>query len=137
MKTTKTTKTIRPAPPLAPLALAALVAASAGAAQAQTDPAEWAEVEDGSVLVELLGMTVGELENASVHDIDGERVGELDDVLMNRDGTEMAVSLDIGGFLGVGERDVVIPVEDLSAGADGLMTVMSREELETLPEFED
>ena len=133
-----TTKTTLPAPPLAAsLALAALVAASTGAAQAQTDPSEWAEIEDGSVLVELLGMTVGELENASVHDIDGERVGELDDVLMNRDGTEMAVSLDIGGFLGIGERDVVIPVEDLSAGADGLMTVMSREELETLPEFED
>ena len=49
----------------------------------------------------------------------------------------MAASLDIGGFLGIGEKDVVLPLDSLTKGEDGLRTAMTKEELEALPEYDD
>ena len=49
----------------------------------------------------------------------------------------MAASLDIGGFLGIGEKDVVVPLDSLTMGEEGLVTTMDREGLESLPEYED
>ena len=111
----------------------ALIAASAAAHAQET----WTEIEDEALMIDALGMTVGELDGASVYDASGERVGELDDILMGADGTSMAASLDVGGFLGMGEKDVAIPVTDLTAAEDGFTVNMTKEELEALPEFED
>ena len=117
-------------------ALVVAVALTATAAHAQ-DAQTWTEIEDDALMVEPLGMTVGELDGAAVYDSAGERVGELDDILMGEDGTSMAASLDIGGFLGMGEKDVAIPVTDLARSDDGFMVNLSQEELEAMPEFDD
>ena len=116
------------------IALAAALVAAAFVAHAQET---WTEIEDEALMVDALGMTVGDLDGASVYDAAGERVGELDDILMGADGSSMAASLDIGGFLGMGEKDVAIPVTDLTAAEDGFTVNMTKEELEALPEFED
>ena len=100
-----------------PLVLAALVAAPLTLHAQET----WTEIDDEEMMVEPLGMTVG----------------ELDDILMGSDGSSMAASLDIGGFLGMGEKDVAIPVTDLTAVEDGFTVNMTQEQLEALPEFED
>ena len=120
----------------APLALAALVAAPL-ALHAQQEEQSWTEIEDEALMVKPLGMTVGELDGASVYDSAGERIGELDDILMGADGSSMAASLDVGGFLGMGEKDVAIPVTDLAPAEDGFTVNMTQEELEAMPEFED
>ena len=117
-------------------ALATLVVASAlvGTAHAQES---WTEIEDSELMIEPLGMTVGELDGAAVYDSTGERIGELDDILMGADGSSMAASLDVGGFLGIGEKDVVVPVTDLTPSDDGFTVGMTKDELEAMPEFED
>ena len=114
--------------------LAALLVASAAAAHAQET---WTEIEDDELVVDPLGMTVGELDGAPVYDPAGERIGELDDILMGSDGSSMAASLDVGGFLGIGEKDVAIPVTELTKAEDGFMVNMTQEQLEQLPEFDD
>ena len=114
--------------------LALALAGTSGLALAQQD---WTEVEDGSTVVEPLAMTVDELDGADLYGPDGERIGELDDVMMDANGTDMAVSVDVGGFLGIGEKDVLIPVSDLSVGDDGITVPMTQEELEAMPEFDD
>ena len=116
-----------------PLALAALVAAPL-TLHAQES---WTEIDDDALMIEPLGMTVGELDGAAVYDPAGERIGEVDDILMGSDGSSMAASLDIGGFLGMGEKDVAIPVTDLTAVEDGFTVNMTKEQLEAMPEFED
>lgn len=115
------------------IALAALIAAS-GLAQAQQG---WTEIDDDTILVQQLGMTIDQVEEGSVYDSTGERIGEVDDVLIGADGSSMAVSLDVGGFIGIGEKDVVIPVDDLSPTENGFSVNMTREQLEALPEYED
>lgn len=115
------------------LMLAALMAAS-GAVQAQSS---WMQVEDGSMMVPTLNLSVDEIDGMDIYDSTGEKVGEVDDVLVGQDGTSMAASLDIGGFLGIGEKDVVLPLDSLTKGEDGLRTTMTKEELESLPDYED
>ena len=114
--------------------LAGIALLAAGSATAQQD---WTEVEDELAVVQSLAMTVGELDGVAVHDSAGERIGELDDVLQKQNGEVMAVSLDVGGFLGIGEKDVLISVDDLTASADGIVVDMTRAELESLPTFDN
>ena len=115
----------------------AILAALAALPLAALAQEGWTEIEDEALMIESLGMTVGELDGAPVYDAAGERIGELDDVLMGADGTSMAASLDVGGFLGIGERDVVLPLGDLTPSDDGFALDMTREALEALPEFVD
>ncbi len=111
--------------------LAALLFA-AGAAHAQTYQA----AGDDSLNVPPLNMTVGELDGLPLRNADGQRVGEVEDVLV-RDGTPAALAVEVGGFLGIGDETVVVPLGHLSAGSGFLTTDMTEDELEALPEWED
>jgi hypothetical protein len=43
-----------------------------------------------------------------VHDVAGNRIGEIADVLVNHDGKNTAVLIGVGGFVGLGEKYVAI-----------------------------
>ncbi len=95
------------------------------------------EVEADDTMVEPLGMNVGELDDMTVYDGAGEAIGEIGDVLQRPDGEITAVSVEVGGFLGMGEKDVVMSLNDLQTGDDGLTTGLSAEEIGVLPEYDD
>lgn len=85
-------------------------------------------------------LMVGSMVGASVHAAaDDDIVGSIDDVVISLDGEVEGIIIGIGGWLGIAERDVLVPMTDLSlqAGEDELRLVMqrSREELEGEPEF--
>jgi sporulation protein YlmC with PRC-barrel domain len=44
-----------------------------------------------------------------VYDAGGEAVGEVEDVLINRNGRVEALVIEAGGFLGIGERRIAVP----------------------------
>lgn len=70
-------------------------------------------------------------------------IGEVNDVLLGRDGTVDAVLVDIGGFLGIGERQVAVDmsalkfVQDDATDADDWFLVLQsdRATLEGAPEY--
>ncbi|WP_146038056.1 PRC-barrel domain-containing protein [Tabrizicola aquatica] len=70
-------------------------------------------------------------------------IGEVNDVIIGRDGTVDAVLVDIGGFLGMGERQVAVDmaalrfVQDDATDADDWFLVMQadRAALDTAPEW--
>ena len=70
-------------------------------------------------------------------------IGEVNDVLLGRDGTVGAVLVDIGGFLGIGERQVAVDmaalkfVQDDATDADDWFLVLQtdRATLEGAPEY--
>ena len=66
----------------------------------------------------------------------GDAIGEIDDVLVSSDGKQPFAVLSVGGFLGMGERLVVVPYEQLQFG-DKTATLPSgsKEGLMMLPEF--
>ena len=70
----------------------------------------------------------------------GERVGDINDVLFDKSGQISTVVIGVGGFLGIGEKNVAIPFGSLSitADPDGKRVVgvpLSKDRLQAAPEF--
>jgi sporulation protein YlmC with PRC-barrel domain len=55
------------------------------------------------------GVTVSEYYKQSVYDTKDNKIGDVNDVLLDRSGQVSAVILGVGGFLGMGEKDVAVP----------------------------
>src|SRR5262249_10092582 len=55
--------------------------------------------------------TVANFYKQNVYDPSDAKIGEISDVLLNKDGKVDAFMIAVGGFLGVGEKDVAVPFE--------------------------
>ncbi len=69
---------------------------------------------------------------------DWNEIGEIEDVILSRDGQMVGIVGEIGGFLDLGDKHVMIPVRDVSLVAVddetySYVTWMNEEELEALP----
>lgn len=53
------------------------------------------------------------LRGTRVYGANNENVGEINDVLISRSGQVAAVIIGVGGFLGIGEKDVAVPMSML------------------------
>lgn len=70
---------------------------------------------------ELIGMRVyateADINNESTIAADGEKewddIGEINEIVLTRDGDVQSVIVGVGGFLGAGERDVAIDMSTL------------------------
>lgn len=76
-------------------------------------------------------------------DKDWDDVGEISDLVISQDGQVKAVLVDIGGFLGMGEKSVAVAMEQLSVIRDGdsendyfIVFKTDRAALENAPAFE-
>jgi sporulation protein YlmC with PRC-barrel domain len=83
------------------------VAASLGALMLSTA----AIAQSGQVLssVPPQSVTVTDWYKQSVYDPSNSKIGEIKDVLLSSDGRVNAFIIGVGGFLGMGEKDVAVP----------------------------
>ncbi|MBL4916676.1 PRC-barrel domain-containing protein [Szabonella alba] len=75
-----------------------------------------------------------------------EDIGNIGDVVMTQDGALRGILVDVGGFLGIGARTVMVDIESLYFVADdttaeelsdfNVVATYSREQLEALPEYD-
>jgi PRC-barrel domain len=70
----------------------------------------------------------------------GENIGNINDVLFDKSGRIATAVIGVGGFLGLGEKNVAVPFASLSFTADPqgkrVVTVaLSKERLQAAPEF--
>ena len=63
----------------------------------------------------------------------GEDVGEVDTFVLMED--ELKAVVGVGGFLGLGEHDVAIGLDQMTYNGDALVINFTREELEAMPEY--
>ncbi|MGJ8535393.1 MAG: PRC-barrel domain-containing protein [Alphaproteobacteria bacterium] len=70
-------------------------------------------------------------------------IGEINELILSRDGTVVAVIIGVGGFLGMGEKDVAVGMDQISImreadDADDIFLVVksSSDALEAAPTFE-
>lgn len=82
-------------------------------------------------------MTVGDVVGLLVRSPEDERIGEIDYVIQPAGGLEAVIG--IGGFLGLGEYTVAIPLEDfeLVDGGASLSLATDKETLKSQPEFDE
>nr|CAD6438802.1 photosystem reaction center subunit H [Rhizobium sp. Q54] len=59
---------------------------------------------------------VTDFEGKAVYGAEGESIGEINDVLVSQDGSVNAVIIGVGGFLGIGEKNVAIDMGALELG---------------------
>ena len=77
----------------------------------------------------------------AVYTAANENIGEINDLIMNKELDNIVAIVGVGGFLGIGEKDVAIPIGDISAVKDEnnalrLTISASKEQLEALPVFD-
>lgn len=67
----------------------------------------------------------------------GEEIGDIKDLVLDSGQVVYAV-VGVGGFLGMGERKVTIPFEQIQLSEDEarIMTLMTEEDLKALPEYD-
>jgi len=98
--------------------------------------ADGAEVPELDQLSQFTGMTVDEIVGLDVLSADGEDVGEIDYVYA--DGDEYKAVIGIGGFLGLGEYTVALPLGNFSLMDDELILDEATEaELDAMPEIDE
>jgi hypothetical protein len=95
------------------------------------------ELDEDALLIERFGLTVGQIEDMPIVTAGDERVGEVDELLLNAEGRIVAVSAEVGGFLGIGDREVVLGLDQLEHEANVFRIDMTREQIEALPTWEE
>ncbi len=63
-----------------------------------------------------------DLMGSRVYGANNENIGEINDVLMDQNGRVHAIVIGVGGFLGIGEKDVAVPMSALQFMADNPAT---------------
>jgi len=77
------------------------------------------------------------IEGVAVRDAKGEAIGEVDGVVRDRTSGETYFVVDVGGFLGLGEKEVAVPSNRFTVGDSHLkLASMTKADLETHDEFD-
>jgi hypothetical protein len=125
------------------------------AAQAQDNPAKPAVVEQDATAAEPASTELAESTAAlspdrptlisvfmgstvySSEDPESDNIGEINDLVVNEDGSITHAIVGVGGFLGIGEKDVAVPFDELKVvekdGEIRLIYAATREQLEEAP----
>src|SRR4051812_26560884 len=77
----------------------------------------------------LIGTTVYDIRNA--------KIGDVNEVVIDPDGKVAAVVLGVGGFLGMGEKNVAVPMSELRRGDDNRVVVdRTKDQLQQAANFD-
>jgi hypothetical protein len=119
---------------------------------AATDPAAGEPASEGYgattsgrqdyAIVDVSEMGTDELIGAGVYSYNDENIGEIGEVILTDDGQTDALIIDVGGFLGIGEKPVAVAFEDLEFRADEsgtlyVYTQFTQEQLESAVEYNE
>jgi len=119
------------------LLLAAAIALPASALTFSTPAAAQRPVVLAVVDVKLvaLGFRISELTGKPVYNPQGQKIGRVDDFIVQRDKVLMTV-INVGGFLGLGGRLIAMPYSSLQMTPKGIVLPgASKEAVGKLPAF--
>ncbi|TPK58503.1 PRC-barrel domain containing protein [Mesorhizobium sp. B2-4-19] len=135
--------------PAATTAPAAAPADKTAEAPAATTPAATAPDKTQTAAIDkskLTAMPVGEikaedLKGTTVYGANDAKVGEIGDVVLTPDKKTDAVIVNVGGFLGIGEKEVAVGLDNLKFMTDKngkkyLYTTFTKEQLEAQPAYD-
>jgi sporulation protein YlmC with PRC-barrel domain len=86
-------------------------------------------------------MSADAIIGASVKNSANETIGEIKDIHVGKDGAIKGAVVGVGGFLGVGERDVLMPWSQLQIAREGdddlvVKTDATKDSLKAMPEYQ-
>ena len=95
---------------------------------------------EGYATVASTDLTTEDVTGAPVYGVNDDRIGEIGELVMSEDGQLSEAIVDVGGFLGLGEKPVAVPFDNLqimqSESDVRIYIDATQEQLEGLPEYE-
>lgn len=86
---------------------------------AEVAPEETAKPVDGQIHMQGENTILADdLMGSNVYSASGENIGEIDDLIVNLDGSVEGAVIGVGGFLGIGEKWVAVKLDSLSTQQD-------------------
>jgi sporulation protein YlmC with PRC-barrel domain len=83
---------------------------------------------------------VGNLWNKKVYNASGQSIGDMKDVLVDKEGKVAAIVIGVGGFLGLGEKNVAVDYNFIKQNGgitgDRIVLNMSEQDLRSAPDFQ-
>jgi sporulation protein YlmC with PRC-barrel domain len=106
----------------------ALIALTAGTASAQT-AAPTQPAGPGQVMTQMPPdlMRGSRLMGIDVYGADNQKIGDIDEVLVDRQGKIHGLVVGVGGFLGIGQKDVAIPFDQVQWMSNQEVQAMSNQ----------
>jgi hypothetical protein len=80
--------------------------------------------------------TGGDLVGRTVYGSNGEEIGDIQDIVTRSGSSSPEALVGVGGFLGIGERDVAIPLSQLRMEGDRVTTTMTKENLTAMQPYD-
>ncbi|HEX5796367.1 MAG TPA: PRC-barrel domain-containing protein, partial [Geminicoccaceae bacterium] len=95
--------------------------------------------ETAAVESPLAAMPASDVIGADVVNAEGETVADIVDLVKRTGEDQLYAVLSVGGFLGIGDKKVVVPINDLDVTQDGqiVMANASEDELKNMPQYEE
>lgn len=120
-------------------ALSALSAAACGLGQSSLAHAQGTpqsiNVQRMATVQSGTGFRVSKLVGADVYDAHGNKIGEIDDIVLESPNESAFAILSVGGFLGMGKHLVAVRFNDLQVSAKQIVLDADKNALKAMPEF--
>lgn len=127
--------------PEAATAPAAGAAAGAGATAESDMPAsEAGDTQQAAVPTSPFAeMRADDLIGQSVTNDAGDEIGEIQDIVISPQDQATLAVISVGGFLGIGEKNVAVPFAELQKGSEDSVVIsgMTEEQLKQMPAFDE
>ena len=131
-----------PAAPATPSMQSTTPSATAPTAVAPTNTTDTAEVPATYITEQSpTQVSANDYIGQKVYNGANESIGDINDIILEKNGGIVAAVVGVGGFLGIGEKDVAVPMENITVteatdtGDLKLTTMETAESLKAAPEF--
>ncbi|MEZ5925727.1 MAG: PRC-barrel domain-containing protein [Hyphomicrobiaceae bacterium] len=128
--------TAAPSDPTADSGAPAVDTNAAASAPTATDTGTTADIARDAQAGDWMAST---LIGRAVYNTEGQNVGDVNDIVLSSSGEVSSIVIGVGGFLGLGEKNVALPFEALRVssvdGSDRITIDSTKEALEKAPEF--
>jgi sporulation protein YlmC with PRC-barrel domain len=88
----------------------------------------------------MMRLLASDIYKANVYDNSENKIGDVTDLVINNDRNITTAVIGVGGFLGVGQKDIAVPFKDLKIssrnGKEWLALNRTKEELRSMPRYE-
>jgi len=96
--------------------------------ETQQPPAAGAQPEAQQPAQGLYSKRIQEITGKEVANVNGDTLGEIEQVVRGTDDDRLYVVISVGGFLGIGDKQVALPVDDLQLSEDRLVLTTNLDE---------
>jgi sporulation protein YlmC with PRC-barrel domain len=118
------------------LAVAVLAFANPATSSAQIAGSVKVPTDQGTLQAIALGYRASKMLKTSVYDLNGKKIGTVDDIIFAPSRGASFFIIDVGGFLGIGSKTVAIPAGDFKIiDKKVVLPGVTAAELKSLPAF--